>query len=57
MSHISVYFQLTKDLGHVTTALDSAMRSMNLEQVAKIMDKFEGQFEDLDVHATVMSLT
>nr|CAB3230610.1 charged multivesicular body protein 1a-like [Phallusia mammillata] len=45
---------LTKDLGHVTVALDSAMKNMNLEQVAKVMDKFESQFEDLDVHASVM---
>ena len=40
-------------MGHVTVSLDQAMRSMNLEQVAKIMDKFESQFENLDVHATV----
>ncbi|CAK8692075.1 charged multivesicular body protein 1a-like [Clavelina lepadiformis] len=46
--------QLTKDMGHVTVALDQAMKNMNLEQVAKIMDKFESQFENLDVHATVM---
>lgn len=46
--------QLTKDMGGVTKALDSAMKSMDLEKVSKIMDKFEGQFEDLDVQASVM---
>ena len=43
-------------MGHVTLSLDQAMRNMNLEQVAKIMDKFESQFENLDVHATVSYL-
>ena len=40
-------------MSNVTVSLDQAMKSMNLEQVAKIMDKFETQFENLDVHATV----
>nr|XP_002127064.1 charged multivesicular body protein 1a-like [Ciona intestinalis] len=46
--------QVTKDMGAVTNGLDQAMKSMDLEKVAKIMDKFESQFENLDVHASVM---
>lgn len=45
---------LTKDLGSVTKSLDSAMKNMNLEEVSRIMNKFESQFEDLDVQTTVM---
>jgi len=45
---------MSKDLGRVTQALGGALKTMNLEQIAKVMDKFEGQFEDLDVHAQVM---
>lgn len=45
---------MSKDLTKVTQAMSGALKSMNLEQLAKVMDKFEGQFEDLDVHASVM---
>lgn len=45
---------MSKDLTKVTQAMGGALKSMNLEQLAKVMDKFEGQFEDLDVHASVM---
>lgn len=37
----------------VTKGLDKAMASMNLEEVEKIMQKFESQFEDLDVREQV----
>lgn len=30
------------------------MKSMNLEKISTLMDKFEQQFEDLDVHSNVM---
>ncbi len=46
--------KVAQSLGGVTKAIDSAMRSMNLEKVSQIMEKFEGQFEDLDVHSKVM---
>ena len=45
--------QMSKDLKGVTNALGGALKSMNLEEMAKVMNKFEGQFEDLDVHASV----
>jgi len=43
-----------KDMGGVTKSMESAMKSMDLEKVSKIMDKFESQFEDLDVQSSVM---
>lgn len=47
------YRQIVKNLGVVTKGLDRAMASMNLEEVEKIMQKFETQFEDLDVRESV----
>ena len=38
----------------VVKAMDSAMRSMNLEKISALMDKFEKQFEDLDVQSSCM---
>ena len=46
-------FQVVKNLGVVTKGLDKAMASMNLEEVEKIMQKFESTFEDLDVRESV----
>ncbi|XP_067935508.1 charged multivesicular body protein 1a-like [Watersipora subatra] len=45
---------VVKNLGVVTKGLDKAMASMNLEEVEKIMQKFETQFEDLDVRESTM---
>lgn len=44
---------MVKNLGVVTKGLDKAMASMNLEEVEKIMQKFESTFEDLDVRESV----
>ena len=41
----------------VVKNLDSAMRSMNLEKISALMDKFEHQFEDLDVQSSYMEST
>lgn len=46
--------RITQSIGGVTKAMESAMRSMNLEKISQIMDKFEKQFEDLDVQTTTM---
>ncbi|XP_035678720.1 charged multivesicular body protein 1a-like [Branchiostoma floridae] len=46
--------QVTKDMGHVTKALDKAMGSMDLQKVSQVMEKFEKQFEDLDVHTQTL---
>ena len=32
----------------------AAMKSMNLEKISTLMDKFEKEFEDLDVQTSVM---
>ena len=46
--------KVTQSLGGVVKAMDSAMKSMNLEKISQIMDKFEKQFEDLDVQTQTM---
>ncbi|CAG2169359.1 unnamed protein product [Oppiella nova] len=46
--------RVTQSLGGVVKAMDSAMKSMNLEKISQIMDKFEKQFEDLDVQTQTM---
>lgn len=38
----------------VVKAMDAAMKSMNLEKISTLMDKFESQFEDLDVQSSYM---
>lgn len=45
---------ITKDIGSVCKGLDKAMASMDLQKVEAIMQKFESQFEDLDVHTSTM---
>lgn len=40
-------------MSSVSKSLEKAMNSMDLEKVSKIMDKFESQFEDLDVRTSV----
>uniref|UniRef100_A0A914W763 Lon proteolytic domain-containing protein n=1 Tax=Plectus sambesii TaxID=2011161 RepID=A0A914W763_9BILA len=45
---------ITKQMGGVVKSLEAAMNSMDLEKVQKVMDKFEQQFENLDVHTSVM---
>ena len=41
----------------VVKAMDAAMKSMNLEKISNLMDKFENQFEDLDVQSSYMDNT
>ena len=49
--------QLTKSMGGVVRGMDTALKSMNVERIAKVMDKFESQFEQLDVTTGVMTST
>lgn len=44
---------MAQNIGQVVKGLDKAMNAMDLEKVSKIMDKFESQFEDLDVKTSV----
>lgn len=41
----------------VVRAMDAAMKGMNLEKISTLMDKFEQQFEDLDVQSSYMENT
>jgi charged multivesicular body protein 1 len=41
----------------VVKAMDAAMKSMNLEKISTVMDKFEQQFEDLGVQTDVLENT
>jgi len=43
--------QVSNSMANVVKGMDSAMKTMNLEKISMIMDKFESQFEDLDVAA------
>ena len=45
---------VAKNMEGVVKALDKAINSMELAKIAEVMDKFETQFEDLDVHTSVM---
>lgn len=45
--------QVTKNMAQVTKALDKALSSMDLQKVSAVMDKFEQQVQNLDVHTSV----
>jgi len=49
--------QVTSSISGVVKAMESAMKSMNLEKVSQLMDRFEQQFENLDVQSQVMEDT
>lgn len=49
--------KVTTSMSGVVKAMDSAMKSMNLEKISGIMDTFEKQFEDLDVQSSYMENT
>ncbi|XP_046563319.1 charged multivesicular body protein 1a-like [Haliotis rubra] len=46
--------EVTKNIAGVSKALDKAMQSMDLAKVEQIMEKFEKQFEDLDVRSSTL---
>lgn len=41
-------------MGKVVQSMDAVMKTMNVEQIQKIMDKFEQQFENLDISSQFM---
>jgi len=45
---------ISRGMGSVVRNLDSALKSMDLEKISAVMDKFETQFEDLDVRSSVL---
>ncbi|KAF9908481.1 Vacuolar-sorting protein SNF7, partial [Lobosporangium transversale] len=48
---------VTKSMAGVVKGMDKAMESMNLETISLVMEKFEKQFEDLDVQTQYMENT
>ncbi|CAJ0747993.1 12265_t:CDS:10 [Entrophospora sp. SA101] len=46
--------KVTGSMAGVVKGMDKAMESMNLEKISMVMDKFESQFEDLDVQTQYM---
>jgi len=46
--------KVTKSMEGVVKGMAAAMKSMNLEKISTLMDKFEKEFEDLDVQTSVM---
>eukprot|EP00754_Rhynchopus_humris_P042956 Rhum_TRINITY_DN2876_c0_g1::Rhum_TRINITY_DN2876_c0_g1_i1::g.8730::m.8730/K12197/CHMP1, VPS46, DID2; charged multivesicular body protein 1 len=45
---------ISKTMGGVVKGMDKALASMKYDEIAKVMDKFEQQFEDLDVMGEYM---
>ncbi|CAG0895821.1 unnamed protein product [Darwinula stevensoni] len=45
---------VTKNMGSVVKALEKALNSMDLQKVSAVMEKFEKQFEDMDVRTSVL---
>jgi charged multivesicular body protein 1 len=46
--------QVAKNMGMVVKALDKAVNTMDLQKISAVMEKFESQFEDMDVRTSVM---
>ncbi|XP_068600211.1 charged multivesicular body protein 1b [Brachionichthys hirsutus] len=49
--------QVTKSMSGVVKSMDVVLKSMNLEKISALMDKFERQFETLDVQSAHMEDT
>ncbi|XP_066505364.1 charged multivesicular body protein 1b [Hoplias malabaricus] len=49
--------KVTKSMAGVVKSMDATLKSMNLEKVSALMDKFEHQFETLDVQTAQMEDT
>ncbi|KFM61159.1 Charged multivesicular body protein 1b, partial [Stegodyphus mimosarum] len=49
--------KVTQSMAGVVKSMEAAMKSMNLEKISALMDKFEKQFEDLDVQSSYMENT
>ncbi|KAI6182655.1 hypothetical protein M3Y97_00404200 [Aphelenchoides bicaudatus] len=46
--------RVTQSMSGVVKSMESALKSMNLEKVQNLMDRFEKDFEDLDVQSATM---
>jgi len=45
---------LTKDMGGIVKSMEQVMKTMDVEKITAVMDKFEQQFENLDLSTGVM---
>lgn len=46
--------QVTSSMKGVVKGMDVGLKSMNIDEISRVMDKFEQQFEDLDVKTQYM---
>ncbi len=46
--------QLTGNMSSVVKGMDSALKHMDINKISEVMEKFERQFENLDVQTNVM---
>lgn len=49
--------KVTKSMAGVVKSMDATLKTMNLEKISALMDKFEHQFETLDVQTQQMEDT
>ena len=47
--------QLTRSMGGVVNGMEGVLKSMDPDKITAVMDKFEKQFEDLDVSSAYMA--
>jgi len=45
---------VSKNMGSVTKNMEATMRNMNLTKISELMDRFEKQFENLDIQSSYM---
>eukprot|EP01091_Cochliopodium_minus_P006635 TRINITY_DN1664_c0_g2_i1.p1 TRINITY_DN1664_c0_g2~~TRINITY_DN1664_c0_g2_i1.p1 ORF type:complete len:203 (-),score=49.22 TRINITY_DN1664_c0_g2_i1:284-820(-) len=46
--------QVTKSMSGIVNGMDQVLKTMDTEKITQIMDKFEKQFDDLDVQSSYM---
>jgi len=46
---------VTKGMKNIVVSMDKVLNTMNVEEITSVMDKFEKQFEDLDVRSEYMA--
>ncbi|KAF7647923.1 hypothetical protein LDENG_00164500 [Lucifuga dentata] len=52
-----MWIQVSKSMAGVVKSMDATLKSTNLEKISALMDKFEQQFETLDVQTAQMEDT
>eukprot|EP01091_Cochliopodium_minus_P006634 TRINITY_DN1664_c0_g1_i1.p1 TRINITY_DN1664_c0_g1~~TRINITY_DN1664_c0_g1_i1.p1 ORF type:complete len:200 (-),score=63.64 TRINITY_DN1664_c0_g1_i1:94-693(-) len=49
--------QVTKSMSGIVNGMEQVLKSMDTEKITKLMDKFDTQFQDLDVQSSYMEST